>query len=161
LIQRATQEIEKVANIKFIEVDANPNTGEIGDLNFWFVNHIEGFSGFAYYPSEISSHVFLRGSSLATLTTLENFNYGFVQGLRKIYLHEIGHALGLGHPFEENAEWLGNPEYRLSPATQMSYARITNSDGLKPADIEALQWLYGAPGEHGTGAEFLDPPVIV
>jgi hypothetical protein len=161
LIQRATQEIEKVANIKFIEVDGNPNTGEIGDLNFWFVNHIEGFSGFAYYPSEISSHVFLRGSSLATLTTLENFNYGFVQGLRKIYLHEIGHALGLGHPFEENAEWLGNPEYRLSPATQMSYARITNSDGLKPADIEALQWLYGAPDEHGTGAEFLDPPVIV
>ena len=41
----------------------------------------------------------------------------------------------------------------------MSYSRSIGRDSLKEADINALQWLYGAPGEHGTGAEFL--PEIV
>lgn len=155
LINRATNEIEKVANIKFIEVDANPNTGQTGDLNFWFVDDIKGFSGFAFYPSAIASNIFLKASSLATVTTLTNFPYAFVESLRKIYLHEISHALGLSHPFEALADWPGDMKYRHSLDTLMSYASAINTHGLKPADIEALQWLYGAPGEHGTGAEFL------
>lgn len=161
LIERATKEIEEVANIKFIEVDSNPSTGQVGDVSFWFVNHIEGFSGFAYYPSQSSSYIFFNGSSLANLTTLDNFNYYSVEIFRKLYLHEISHALGLSHPFEEVGEWPGNEKYRYSTETLMSYSRAINTHGLKNADIEALQWLYGAPGEHGTGAEFLDPPAIV
>lgn len=159
LIIRATEEIEEVANIEFIEVDANPNTGQTGDLSFWFVDYIKNFSGFAYYPSAIASNVFFQASTLAAVTTLENFQYSFVETFRKIYLHEIGHALGLSHPFEELAEWPGDEKYRYSVETLMSYSRTINTHGLKPADIEALQWLYGAPGEHGTGAEFL--PEIV
>ena len=156
LIERATQEIEAIANIKFIEVDANTNSGQIGDLHFWFVDHIGGgFSGFAHYPSGRESLIFLNGSSLDNVTELNDFIFSFVEQLRKIYLHEIGHALGLGHPFEENAGWPGNEAYRLSPDSLMSYSRAINYDGLKEADIEALQWLYGAPGEHGTGAESL------
>ena len=155
LIERATQEIEAIANIKFIEVDANTNTGQIGDLHFWFVDHIEGFSGFANYPNNRESFIFLNGSSLDNVTELNDFIFSFVEQHRKIYLHEIGHALGLGHPFEENAGWPGDETYRLSPDSLMSYSRAIRSHGLKDADIEALQWLYGAPGEHGTGAESL------
>ena len=76
----------------------------------------------------------------------------FKDGFRyaNVFIHEIGHALGLKHPFnnpspsgkkatppylqgdENNATW-----------TQMSYSGEKSSYEFSPLDIAALQYLYG------------------
>lgn len=42
----------------------------------------------------------------------------------------------------------------------MSYNHDWDTEGLQPHDIEALQWLYGAPGTDFAGVESLliNPP---
>lgn len=67
----------------------------------------------------------------------------------EVLLHEVGHALGLGHPFDA--------QFKLSAAedntnnTVMSY---TAAGGIKTTfqsyDVLALQWIYGADGLQGT-----------
>lgn len=82
-------------------------------------------------------------------------------------LHELGHALGLGHPFHEEGE---NGDHVHLPAGQdntgntiMSY---TDSGGpystFSAYDIAALNWLYGGDGLRGalginstTGGRFI------
>lgn len=71
-------------------------------------------------------------------------------------VHEIGHAMGLRHPFDAHGQgrtsWEARPELRSDFGTIMSYASKTRWVGLTIADIEVLQFLYGAPqaGQAGT-----------
>lgn len=68
-------------------------------------------------------------------------------------LHELGHALGLKHPFYENT---GEPQIVLPTAedntsyTIMSYTQSgPHSSTYSPYDIAALNWLYGRDGLRG------------
>lgn len=79
-------------------------------------------------------------------------------------LHELGHALGLGHPFHESGE-----EHHVHlPTNQdntvntiMSYTDIGGPySTFSPYDIAALNWLYGGDGLGGayginTGGRYL------
>ena len=78
-------------------------------------------------------------------------------------LHELGHALGLKHPFEAQAGEVALPGYEDNTAnTIMSY---TGHGGpystFQPYDIAALNWLYGGDGlrgslgMNGSGARYL------
>ncbi len=80
-------------------------------------------------------------------------------------LHEVGHALGLKHPFE------GNPtlpkEYDNESFTVMSYTpAVGHPTQYGPVDRAALAWLYGGDGLRDTygltvnaqGAPVATPP---
>jgi hypothetical protein len=57
-------------------------------------------------------------------------------------LHEIGHALGLSHPFSGDS----TPDWSKHPTTIMSYDFSTNMTGYGSLDVDALHWIYGDDG---------------
>ena len=78
-------------------------------------------------------------------------------------IHEIGHAMGLGHPHIGGAQTL-QPELDFINYTVMSYEEpdwayfgsgsdryITISDSLMVYDIQALQYIYGANNDYNSG----------
>jgi hypothetical protein len=63
-------------------------------------------------------------------------------------LHELGHALGLKHPFDDSIHLPAsqdNTSYTLMSYTETGGARSAYS----PYDIAALNWLYGGDGLRG------------
>ena len=107
----------------------------------------------------ISSHVNVSTDWLADLgTTTDSYSF-------QTYLHEIGHALGLGHPgdYNNNATYGVDNEFLNDSwqATVMSYFdQYGNTDidadyayVVSPmiADIIAIQHLYGAPTDINSG----------
>ena len=91
------------------------------------------------------AYIYLDDTEFAAInTTPTQGNVGY-----EVLLHEIGHALGLGHPFEG--------PYRLSSAedntnnTVMSYTHAGPiKSTFQPYDLLALRWLYGQDGLGGT-----------
>ena len=71
-------------------------------------------------------------------------NYGY-----ELILHELGHALGLKHPFESPGTIL-SPTLDNTNNTLMSYTQATESHTeYSPYDIAALIYLYGTDGIGG------------
>ncbi|MCV2891367.1 matrixin family metalloprotease [Ruegeria aquimaris] len=61
-----------------------------------------------------------------------------------ILLHEIGHALGLKHPFESGPTI--TPGHDNGTFTVMSYDRPRSTTTLGSVDFEAIRYLYGTTG---------------
>lgn len=62
-------------------------------------------------------------------------------------LHELGHALGLKHPFDDDIHLSGGDN---TANTLMSYTDIGGPySAFSPYDIAALNWLYGGDGLGG------------
>ncbi len=76
-------------------------------------------------------------------------------------LHELGHALGLKHPFEDDIVLPRSQDSTVY--TLMSYADVGGPySAMRPFDVAALNWLYGGDGLGGalgigstTGARYL------
>lgn len=145
-----------VADVRFVEVADDSTT--VGDLRFGVTGHeMEGASAYAYFPgpSPIAGDVWFRPSTL-TGRDLSPGSFAFM-----VMLHEIGHALGLKHPFDAGS---GNgavlsADLDQSPWTVMAYNTSPGFQGDLSVDVStpmgldvaAIQWIYGAAAGTRTG----------
>ncbi|XDZ65498.1 cadherin domain-containing protein [Alphaproteobacteria bacterium LSUCC0684] len=161
MVERTLAEFEAAANLKFIEVGWDPDNSIKGDVT---VNMVPTSSYGSYFGIATSHSVSLALPKTRSTT-------GFTMEDSQTYhlmTHEWGHVLGLAHPYGEVPfdDWSwerhfgvdenGNSLIRNSKDTVMSYyPEIKEETGghLGTADIEALQFIYGAPGTNGEGVE--------
>ena len=144
--------VESVANVHFVET-----TDTAGGDTIVFGNNMQENSagyGTPLQPGLANAKVMIATTPLALNPGLDNG-----AEFMRVVTHEIGHALGLKHPFA-GADSLGNsgPGPYLPDAedrvlyTVMSYTGIERNPGqYSPFDIAALQYLYGPSTAYHAG----------
>jgi Ca2+-binding RTX toxin-like protein len=147
---RAFENIESFANIKFLPVDYTETRTDIvfynSDLGGWYTNANgvdERAIGEGLSPASDGSDQTYVTTEIALLTEADDSWWEPGQEGQQLLLHEIGHALGLKHPFDPDYVFdTENFEYTL-----MNYASETFSGNypstMQPFDVLALQYLYG------------------
>jgi hypothetical protein len=140
----------QVANITFTEV-VSESASEVGDLRFANSGYVglDGSAAWAYYPgpsSPIAGDVWIDPLYDRNFE-LEPGGYGF-----STLIHEIGHAIGLTHPFYD--PYISKPSLPLSEQNQrytiMAYDTYSGASpgfeayGPMLYDILAIQYIYGA-----------------
>ena len=169
----AMQSWANVANLSFSEVvDSSAN---VGDIRFGWTSATDKTStgnaawGWATYPNSYwpsAGDVWISTISSGAADTdwsVGSNNFGSL-------IHELGHALGLKHPFEGSAVLpaaTDTTQYSLmsyTPAAHSLYVSVTHSGNswswssynIEPStpmlyDIQAMQYLYGANTSYNTG----------
>jgi|GEM_PF-3053468 len=145
LAREALQAWADIADITFVEVAETKQS--VGDIRFARSSLVAPNAAYAYYPGAYASAGDVWVDPSFSLTSA----YGI-----DVLLHEIGHALGLKHPFEG--------EVQLSPVednktnTLMSYTYLDSAARGEPEayDVLAIQFLYG---KKGSDNEPLDIPI--
>ena len=158
----ALEEWSKVADLEFVEVDET--TDLVGTFRFGFTQSSDpNTAGWATPPTENPSggDIWLSESTFND-SYAQGTSYGFAT-----LLHEIGHALGLKHPFEDGVTLPANLD--LTTYTIMSYtdddtagSSVWNYENNPYGDyiisstpmlfdVAAVQHLYGA-AENNVGA---------
>jgi Ca2+-binding RTX toxin-like protein len=163
--------IGEVAGVNFVEVSG------VGQMTFAMSSQHSGQGGYAYTPSYSYSY---SGTTIASVTEqgiagdvwlnrnavwdAEDWLPG--HSAHATLVHEIGHALGLKHPFESTSSGytlvssLDNESHTVMSYTMAPHSRLISVSGtamsyswqetflrpstLMPLDIAALQYLYGA-----------------
>lgn len=141
LARQAVQAYVSISGLTAFE--APPGFGDV-QFMIYDLAVFDGFGsagGFAYYPfpsNPLSSDIFIDDNSARS--TFRSFNF-------YVLLHELGHALGLKHPFEGNVQL--ESDFDNSGFTVMSYDLSNFRNGLGPLDVEAVQFLYGDQNADG------------
>lgn len=149
--------LSAVADIRFTEVPDDQNT--VGDIRFARSGILPNDAyAYAYYPSDspIGGDIWLNEDS---------FNTGFAPIVEGEYdflavMHEVGHAIGLKHPFEfpdRIPAGFDNYFYTIMSYTASPFSEQDNNfASFHPTtpmfyDILALQAIYGRNTDHNAG----------
>ena len=144
--------VSSVVDLRFVQTN-NANTLNTIAIAF---NTQTNSGGYANYPSVYfgGSDIYLN-NQVATVTVVDTGNFP------RLAMHELGHALGLKHPFSHEQAGGGgvDPGPYLPDAeekttwTVMSYTetRAQAVMAYSPLDIAALQYLYGPSPTARTG----------
>lgn len=134
----------EVANIVFVEVADTPaSVGDIRVAQSGLVD-AEGAVAWAYYPrshTPYAGDIWLNPYEPTNVEPGAPGSYGFAT-----FVHEIGHAIGLSHPFDGPVRLRGaenSEQYTVMAYAPHPYATIHPS-GPMLFDIAAVQYLYGA-----------------
>jgi serralysin len=160
-----------VANISFVKV--TETTTDVGQLRFAWTQATNPAAAWAWFPS---SHFASGGDVWLSIANLgeshvpeaaADWNPG--GRAHAILVHELGHALGLKHPFEgslklsaaEDSQKYTVMSYTSHPhglyLKQLSEStidyRAVQPDSPMLYDIQAMQYLYGANTAYHAGAD--------
>lgn len=157
--QQATRQILQHASLLTGVVFSEVSSSALADVHFAATNlqgaNIAGLTS-AYYRYRSDWNNVLTELNAETLVYLDNVEQASINQQPvagsigyEVLLHEIGHMLGLGHPFDT--------EYALPTAedhtdnTVMSYTwRGSYKSVFQAYDVITLDWLYGRDGLGGT-----------
>lgn len=179
-VRAALDQWSEVANVYFVEVEETAD--QVGDLRFAFSGEVTGSTlGWAYTPGinytysgqNLESYRVTPESGDVWLNSSNYYDTSWLQGSDNYHTlaHEVGHSLGLKHPFEaegNGALLTGSEDSYLntimsySGHSDMGYSYTAKENGayswvdLVPSspmlyDILAIQHLYGMNLETRTG----------
>ncbi|MEI4263447.1 DUF4214 domain-containing protein [Roseovarius sp. D0-M9] len=133
-VDTALSEWAKVIDVDFVKIYETDTF--VGDMRFAFSSSQENAWGWAYFPSNYwpSGGDIWISSNYANDPNWSNSTYNFFA-----LLHEIGHALGLEHPFDDRDGDVYSQAYDTRTHTVMSY---TSPDKVFAWDSATKQSLW-------------------
>ena len=158
-VRDALAEWSNVANITFTEVADTSSV--VGELRFAESGDVddERSSAWSYLPDSgtWAGDVWLSPTDFSSTKSLDPGDWNFLT-----LTHEIGHALGLKHPFEtsEGSSVVLPTAVDTQNYTVMSYSVYPGSENVSANiyattvmlyDIAAIQYLYGANTSYNAG----------
>lgn len=155
-VAAALSECSEITGIRFVQTD----DASAANIFFGTADLPDGIAGEAFYPAryngKIVSEVFIDNDAYHSLNPATDYWY-------EVVIHEIGHAVGLKHPFKDGITLPSSLDkkentimsYTYSPGTAEDY--IAQYNHYQKYDVLALQYLYGTDGvdgKQGLGSSF-------
>ncbi|MCB1652227.1 MAG: M10 family metallopeptidase C-terminal domain-containing protein, partial [Alphaproteobacteria bacterium] len=154
-IREIIGQTEALTNLTFVEVP----TAQSAHVAFFYSDLDPGIAGGAYYPYayETGSYV---GDIFIDIAYTNNPPASAGDFQYHVIMHELGHALGLKHPFADTPNLPANEDN--TNYTVMSYTRyLPYPSTYSIYDIAALQYLYGANASTNAGDTIYDLSLLL